>query len=300
MSSQLALLGGPKTVTREKPQYIWPIITKETEDAVVKQLYTEVSIYNRSGIIEEFENKFSTLHSRKYGLLTSSGTAAIHTLFVAANLHRGDEVICPAYTFFATATPILQTGAVPILCEADPENGNIDPQEIERLITSKTKAVIETHMWGRDCEMDKIKEICDKHNLILLEDCSHAHGGVYKGKKLGSWGHAAAWSLQGQKVVTGGEGGIVLTDDVEMYYKGLLLGHYNKRCKQEIPKEHPLSKYSVTGMGLKLRSHPLAVAIASQQLDHLEEWTKQKKEYARYLKERPSKQKNVHVSVMRN
>jgi dTDP-4-amino-4,6-dideoxygalactose transaminase len=140
--------------------------------------------------------------------------------------------------------------------------------EIEKKITDKTKAIVVTHMWGIPCDMDAITVIAKKHNLRLLEDCSHAHGAKFNEQKVGTFGDAAVWSLQGQKTVTGGEGGILLTDDGEIHTRALLLGQYNKRCKQEIPRDHPLYQYALTGFGLKLRAHPLAIAMADQQFDH--------------------------------
>ncbi len=257
----LAINGGePIFKNRTEAKFNWPIIDKELEDAVIKQLHKETSIYDRSGIIKEFEDEFKSFHGVEYALLTNSGTNALFSILIGSGLKEGDEVICPAYTFFATISPIFFTGAVPVLCDAQ-SDGNIDIGEIEKLITAKTKAIMITHMWGIPCSMDKILEICKKYNLKLFEDCSHAHGARYKGKLLGTFGDAAAWSLQGPKIITGGEGGIMLTRDKDIYYRALLLGHYNKRCRQEIPENYPLRKYAVTGMGLKLRSHPLAVAM---------------------------------------
>jgi len=293
---KLAINGGePLIKTPPQTHFPWPIITDATKAAVIKQIDESVSIYNRSGIFEDFENKFAKSIGKKFALVTSSGTSALHSLYVGIGLKPGDEVLCPAYTFYATVTPILQTGAIPILCDAINENGNIDPIELEKKLTEKTKAVMVTHMWGRACNMVSIKNFCSKHNLKLLEDCSHAHGGYFQNKPLGSWGSAAAWSLQGQKIITGGEGGILVTDDEEIYYRALLLGHYNKRCTQEIPKDHPYSKYSVTGMGLKLRAHPLAIAIANEQLSQLSKWHQQKSIFANYLSERMSKYSEVSV-----
>lgn len=264
-------------------KHSWPHITKETKDAVIKQLDTGVvSIYDRSGIFQEFEDKFASFYGRKYALLISSGTAALHSAMVACKFGPGDEVICPAYTFYATVTPMFQTGAIPVLCDADID-GNIDPEKLEKLITEKTKAIIITHMWGVPCKMDRITQICKKHNLKLIEDCSHAHGASYKGKLVGTQSDVAVFSLQGQKIITGGEGGILVTDDQEIYYRALLFGHYNKRCKQEIDKNSPYYEYAVTGFGLKLRAHPLAVAMANEQFDHLNDWHKIKSKNAIYL-----------------
>jgi len=276
---KLAILGGPKTIKKKPPHFVWPIVNKRIERKVVKQLYQSISIYDRSGIFEEFENAFAKYYRRKYALLFNSGTSAIHAMFVAAGFKEGDEVICPANTFFATVTPLLFTGAKPILCDID-ENGNIDPKEIEKKITKRTKGVVITHMWGIPCKMDEIVKICKENDLLLLEDCSHAHGAKYKGKLLGSFGDLAAWSIQGSKNVSGGEGGVLATDNEEFYYRALLLGHYNKRCKQEIPQNHPFYKYAVTGMGLKYRAHPLAIAVAYEVFKDLDKFIKVKRYFA--------------------
>ena len=203
MRNKLAILGGKKSVTKRPPHFLWPLINKNTERAVIRQLRDSISIYDKSGIFDEFENAFAKLHDRKYALLCSSGTLAIHSMFVADGFKEGDEVICPAYTFFATVTPLLSTGAVPVLCDCD-ENGNIDPEEITKKINERTKGIIVTHMWGVPCQMDRISKICKDNKLLLLEDCSHAHGAKYNGKIVGSFGDLAAWSLQGQKNITGG------------------------------------------------------------------------------------------------
>jgi len=267
----------------KKYKYVWPHIDKKTKEAVIKQLSSgEISIYDRSGIFKSFENIFAKTYGKKYALLTSSGTAALHTAMVACNFQPNDEIICPAYTFFATVTPIFQTGAIPILCDAN-EDGNIDINKIEKLITKKTKAIIITHMWGQPCQIDKIKKICQHYKLKLIEDCSHAHGARYKNKLVGSVGDVSVFSLQGQKIITGGEGGILLTDDQEIYYRSLLFGHYNKRCKQEIDKKSPYHEYSTTGFGLKLRAHPLAMVIANEQFKNLSKWNKAKSKNASYL-----------------
>lgn len=279
MKDKLALFGGPMTILPDKARFIWPVITEEVEAVVVKQLHESVSIYNRSGVFEELEDSFANYHGRKKGLLFNSGTSAIYSMFEGLGLGPGDEVICPTYTFFATVSPMMLTGARPIFCDCR-EDGNIDPDEIIKKISDKTKAVIVTHMWGIPCQMDVIQDICSRNNVALLEDCSHAHGASYQGKKVGTFGEAAAWSLQGQKIITGGEGGIMLTDSDEVYNRALLLGHYNKRCKQEIPKSYSLSAFSQTGFGQKFRAHPLAIAMANQQFTHLDEWIEQKSQYA--------------------
>jgi perosamine synthetase len=129
-------------------------------------------------------------------------------------------------------------------------------------------------------DIDKITAYCKKEKLYLLEDCSHAHGASIYKKKVGSYGDAAAWSLQGQKIITGGEGGILLTNNRAIYERALLQGHYNKRPKSEISETEPMRKYFLTGMGLKLRAHPLAIAIAHEQFLQLDKFISTKQKFA--------------------
>lgn len=282
-SEGLAINGGEPVLEASKGKFIHPIITKEIEEAVIDQLHDTISIYDNSNIFKKFESEFAKYHNKEYGIVTNSGTTALWSLYDAINLKAGDEVIVPIYTFFATVSPILFTGAIPVFVDCD-ETGNIDYKKIEEKITNKTKAIMVTHMWGYPCRMDKIRKIADKYDLYLLEDCSHAHGGSYKGKKLGEWGDAAAFSLQGQKIITGGEGGIVITNNKHIYKNCLLLGHYNKRCKKEIDKNSSDYKYATTGKGLKLRAHPIAIRIAYEMFKNIDRQNKVKQYYANIIK----------------
>ena len=281
-NSQLALFNGSKSVNISKPHYNWPIIDEEIENAVLSQLKKSISIYDRSGIIKELEENLCSYFGVKHAVLTNSGTSALHSMYVAFDLKQEDEIICPSYTFFATVTPVFFTQAKIVLADID-KNGNIDPQEIEKKINKNTKAVVITHMWGMPCNMDAILAICKKNNILLLEDGSHAHGATYKNKKVGSFGNGSAFSLQGQKTLTGGEGGVFLTNDDEAYHRALLIGHYNKRCRNEIDKNSIYYNYSVTGMGLKFRIHPLAATIANEQLKKLDNFLINRRKIAKHM-----------------
>ena len=284
-TNKLAINGGEKVFPEGlSGEYIHPRIDEHLEQAIIDQLHTSISIYDRSGIFQTFEKEFCSYHNRKYGVLTNSGTAALWSMYDAIGLKCGDEIICPIYTFFATITPILFTGAIPVFVDSGID-GNIDYNKIENKINEKTKAIVVTHMWGYPCKMDIIKEIADRNNLFLLEDCSHAHGASYKSIPLGGWGDAAAFSLQGNKIITGGEGGILITDKKEIYEKALLLGHYNKRCKNEIDRLSPLYSFATTGKGMKLRAHPLAIRIAHELFLHLDEINYQKQKFAIQIKD---------------
>lgn len=268
MTERLALLGGEPAVTAPTPHFVWPEVTDEARRALDRQASAALSIYDRSGVVEELEDRLRSYFGVRHALLTSSGTAALHSMYAAVGAGPGDEVIVPAYTFFATVTPLFHTGAVPVLadCRSD---GSLDPLAVEAAVTGRTRAIVATHMWGLPCDMDALRAVADLHGLLLLEDGSHAHGATWRGGRVGALGDAAAFSMQGQKTLTGGEGGFLLTDD-DVFYRALLFGHYNRRCRNEIPQDHPLRAYVVTGMGLKLRIHPLAAALAVHELGHLD------------------------------
>jgi len=265
---ELALLGGPKSVEQKAPHYVWPPITKALRYAVLQQLDDSISIYDRSGVVRRLEEALERMHNCGHALLCNSGTTALYSMFVAAGIEAGDEVICPAYTFFASVTPLLFTGAWPVLADCGGD-GNIDPEDVARRITPRTKAILATHMWGKPCELESLRLIAERHGLLLLEDASHAVGALYRGRPVGCAGDAGAISMQAQKPVPAGEGGAVMFQNPEMFYRALSLGHYNRRCKDEIPPTHPLAEFAVTGMGLKLRIHPLAAAIGLHQLGRL-------------------------------
>lgn len=200
MVSRLAINGGEKTVKINRPHYVWPPITERTREAVLKQLDESISIYDRSGIIEKLEDRFARYHGKKHALLTNSGTSALYSMYVGADLKEGDEVICPAYTFYATITPLFFTEAIPVLADSRID-GNIDPQDMERKITENTRGIVITHMWGLPCDMDAITDIARQHNLMLFEDASHAHGATYKDRKTGTFGDASAFKFTSTKNV---------------------------------------------------------------------------------------------------
>ncbi|UVO30158.1 DegT/DnrJ/EryC1/StrS aminotransferase family protein [Bradyrhizobium arachidis] len=275
----LALHGGPAVLSQPGPHFVWPVITEQTRQAVNHQLDRTVSIYDRSGIFKEFEDDFARYQGAQYALVTNSGTSALFGIYEGLGLGPEDEVICADYSFFATSGPLIYLGVRPVFCDVD-QNGNLDPDDLALLVSPRTRAVVVTHMWGVPCEMDRIGEICARNGIALIEDCSHAHGARFKGRLVGTFGVASAWSLQAQKLVTGGEGGIITTSDQEIYVRAQLQGQYNKRCREEIDKDHPLYGYALTGFGLKLRAHPLAIAMAAEQFGNLDRWIAQKSEFA--------------------
>lgn len=281
-------------------QYIWPKITSKTRVAILKQLDRgSLSLHDRYHIIKVLEDKLSKYYGVKHTLVTSSGTSSLHSMYVAAGLQTGDEVIMPAYTFFATATPLLFTGATPVFADSS-YNGNINPKSIEEKITNNTKAIVVTHMWGHPCDMDGILKLVKEHNLLLFEDGSHSFGAKYRNKLIGTFGDGAVISMQAQKIFTGIEGGFILTNNDELFYKAALFGQYNKKCKEVLPENHPLFKYHVTGMGLNFRMNPLGAAMADQQLDDIEEILYNKRKIAKFMLSKFKNLKGFSVPVVNN
>ncbi|MGA5131982.1 DegT/DnrJ/EryC1/StrS family aminotransferase [Streptomyces olivoreticuli] len=267
--SPLALLGGEPTITAPGPHFTWPVIAEPDREAVAAQLESGVSIPDRSGVVADFEDALASYLGVRHVVTTCTGTAALHSMYAAAGIGPGDEVIVPALTFHATATPLFHLGAHPVLADVD-DRGQLDLDDAARRLTARTKAVVAVHLWGLPEDMDALVSFAEEHAVLLLEDGSHAHGATWNGRRTGTFGAAAAFSLNGPKPLSAGEGGFVATDDSELYYRVLLHGQYNKRCRREIPATHPLARFAVTGMGLKLRIHPLAAALALAQLPRLD------------------------------
>jgi len=293
--SKLALHGGePILAASPSNRFVWPVVDEATRTAVNNQLMTSISIYDRSGVIEELEQRLEARFSVSHALLTSSGTAALHSIYAALRLGPDDEVIVPVYTFFATVTPLLTTGATPVFVDCD-GNGNLDPAEVKRHITGRTRAIVVTHMWGLPADVSALAAVAKEAGIYLIEDASHAFGATAHGKAVGTFGFASAISLQAQKTLPAGEGGIVLTSSDEAFYWSLAFGHYNKRCRNEIPSDHLLAAFATTGLGLKLRIHPLAAAIALRQLDSVDDVLARRRAIASSMLERLAQLPGIRV-----
>ncbi|HEY3245261.1 MAG TPA: aminotransferase class I/II-fold pyridoxal phosphate-dependent enzyme, partial [Phycisphaerae bacterium] len=188
----------------------------------------KTTIGDGSGIIRKFENAFRQLTGADYALAMNNGTATLHSAYFAVGVGPGSEVIVPSYTWHASVTPVLQCGATPVFADMDPRTLTIDPDDVERKITQRTRAICVVHVWGNPAEMDRIMALADRHNLAVVEDCSHAHGAVYKGKSVGTWGAVGCFSLNASKAVDGGEGGVAITDDPRIFDHMLILGHFGR------------------------------------------------------------------------
>ncbi|MFB8053510.1 DegT/DnrJ/EryC1/StrS family aminotransferase [Streptomyces rubiginosohelvolus] len=297
MTTTLALDGGAPTLP-DSPQLQWPRLTPAHHDAVHKLLdAAELSYYGREGEAERLENQWRTRLGGAHTLAVSSGTAALHSAFYALGAEPGTEVICPTNTFLATVMPLIQTGATPVLADAEDDTGNIDPASIKNAITDKTVGIVVTHLWGHPCDMDAITAIAREHNLWIVEDCSHAHGATYSGREVGSIGDAAAISFQSAKLVFAGQGGLFAAREREVFERAVLLGHFRVRAKQDVTSD--LGRYASTGFGLNYRMHPVSAALARVSTEQMDDLIQQRQAKLNRLTERLSQIPGLRTPVTR-
>jgi len=215
MKHNLAINGGPKTVNKD---FEWPVYD-ETDVNIVADIVRSGKWGNPDcgGEVASFEKEFATYCGTKYALTCVNGSVALRLALIASGVKPGDEVIVPPYTFIATASIVVEANCVPVFVDIDPGTYNMDPSKIEEAITARTRAIIPVHFAGQSCDMDQIMSIARKHGLKVIEDACHGHGAEYKGKKLGSIGDAGCFSFQSSKNLTSGEGGMVITNDDDLY-----------------------------------------------------------------------------------
>lgn len=279
MTSQLAINGGKKTVEKT---FNWPIFD-ETEVQAVTDIVRSGKWGNPDALdtVETFEKEFAAFCGSKYAISCVNGSVSLRLALIACGVKPGDEVIVPPYTFIATASIVIEANCVPVFVDIDPETYNMDPLAVEAAITPRTKVIIPVHFGGQACDMDAIMAIAKKHNLRVIEDAAHAHGAEYKDLKLGSIGDIGSFSFQSSKNLTSGEGGIVVTNDDELYKTmhslrnvgriegGQWYEHYNPGCN-----------YRITQM---------QAVLLSAQLKRLEEQTETRNTNGLYLNELLSK-----------
>jgi len=230
--------------------------------------------------VSSLENEFAQYSGANYALATSSGTSSLLVSLIALGLKPGDEVIVPAYTFVATYSACIFAGLVPVLAEID-ESLSLDPNDIEHRITPRTKAMIPVHMLGNPCNMDRIMEIARKHNLLVLEDSCQAAGASYKGKKVGTIGDMGAFSLNVFKTINSGDGGLVVTNDQNLYERAF--GAHDQGHK---PNRFGVEVGSRSIIGLNFRVNEITAAVALAQLKKLDS-------IVATLREKRSKLKNL-------
>ena len=249
-----------------------PMIGEEEKEAVLEVL--DSGMLAQGDKVKAFEEAFASYIGTHHAIATSSGTAALHTALLACGIKAGDKVITTPFTFIASANAVLYCSAKPVFADIDEKTFNIDPEEVNEKITGKTKAVLVVHLYGQACDMRAIVEICEDHNLRLIEDACQAHGAEYRGRKVGSFGDAACFSFYPTKNMTTGEGGMITTSSEEVAERARLLREHGSR-----------QRYEHIALGYNYRMTDMAAAIGLVQLRKLDSMNARRRENARRLSE---------------
>ena len=218
-------------------------------------------ISSQGKYLDQFQEKFAAYCHSRHAVACCNGTVALHLALMAFDLQPGDEVIVPSLTFIATANAVVYCGARPVFVDSEPVTGNLDPAKLEELITPRTKGIIAVHLFGHPADMDAIRAVTSRHNLFLIEDAAEAHGALYRGRRAGSLGDIATFSFYGNKIITCGEGGMVLTDRDDLAQKISLLKGQGM---------DPKRRYWFPMVGYNYRMTNIAAAIGLAQLEQLD------------------------------
>ena len=238
--------------------------------------------------VDEFEKKFSNFVETSYGIGVNSGTSALHLALAALDVGPGDEVIVPAMTFIATASAVEYNGAKVVLVDVDDKTYTMDPEMLESVITSNTKAIIPVHLYGQPAEMDGILKIANKHGLAVIEDAAQAHGATYKGKKVGSLGTCGCFSFYPSKNLGAcGEGGIVVTCNETLMHKIKVLRDWGQ-----------VSRYNHRFKGFNYRMDGFQGAVLNVKLRYLEKWTENRQKIANHYLEQLDQIKNITIPTI--
>jgi len=270
MPEKLAMFGGRKAVTLPFPSY--PMIGPDEVAAVTRVVMAgHLSEVGRAGPIGEMEDAFAEHFRARYALSFGSGTDSIHGALFAVGVGPGTEVLTANHTWISAITAICHAGGTPVLCDVKKGSLHIDPAEIRRKAGPHTRAVIVTHVWGIPADMDPILEAARERGLAVIEDCSHAHGAMYKGRPVGTMGDCGCFSLQASKAMVAGEGGILITNNKRYYQRAMIPGHHSARLAAELTYKD-LKPFAPAGGYWKYRASPVGMAIAREQLKRLDEF----------------------------
>ena len=275
---KLAINGG-KPVREKKICYGRQTIEQDDIDVVAECLKGELITCGPR--IREFESKLCNYTGSKYAVIVSSGTAALHCACYAAGINEGDEVITTPITFAASANCARYRGANVVFADVRYDTMNIDPESIEAKITDKTKAIVAVDYTGQAVEIDRIREICNKHNLIFIEDAAHSIGTKYNGKQIGSLADLTTFSFHPVKTITGGEGGAILTNSEEMYKKLLLFRTHAITGENVNREEKGFWYYEQIDLGFNYRLTDFQAALLINQLGKLDRFVKRRREIAK-------------------
>src|SRR5580700_6942824 len=273
---KLAITGGEPL--RKTSFTAWPIAGKEEAEAL-QDVLTSTKWGGQpfpGKHAAAFAKKFAEMHTAKYAQCVNTGTVAIQAALRAIGIQPGDEVIAPAYTWEGTVGPVLLLNTVPVFVDVDPDTYCLDAKLIEKAVTPKTKAILPVHLGMRFADMDEILRVAAKHKLKVVEDCAHAHGGMWKGKGAGSMGDMGAFSFQSSKLITSGEGGAVITNNLE--YMELVQSYINagrasltdQYKKRIVGFNYRLGEFQAAVLGPQLDRLPQQAAVREMNMKHFE------------------------------
>ena len=284
MTNTLALLGGKPVRKRPFPQ--WPIFGKPDETRLLRTLRSGKWGRLHGNEVATFEQRFAAMHGCKHGIAVVNGTVSLRLALMAAGLRAEDEVIVPPYTFFSTASAVVEANMIPVFADIDLDTFNLDPKAVEAAITPHTRAIIPVHFAGQPADMDAIMKLARKHRLFVLEDAAHAHGATYKDRPVGSLGHVASFSFQSSKNLTSGEGGIITTNDDKLAATCRSLQNCG-RIPTGVWYEHHV-------ISANYRLGEFQGAVLNTQLDRLAKQTVTRDRNGRYLAERLARLPGIH------
>ena len=258
----------------------WPSFTQEEAEAVSSVLLSNKVNYWTGNECRQFEAEFAEWVGTKYAVALSNGTLALDVALKALDIGAGDDVIVTSRTFLASASCIVTAGANPVFADVDLNSQCITAESIAEVLTPETKAIIVVHLAGMPAEMDPIMELAEKHNLYVIEDCAQAHGARYKGKSVGSIGHIAAWSFCQDKIMTtGGEGGMVTTNDKSLWSAMWSYKDHGKSYDAVYNRDHkPGFRWLHESFGTNWRMLEMQGAIGRIQLRKMKDWTQRRQE----------------------
>lgn len=245
-------------------------------------------ISSEGPFVKEFEQKMSASVNRKYGIAVSNGTAALEVACQALGITQGDEVIMPTFTIISCAMAVTKLGAIPVLVDSDIDNWNMKVDEIEKKITSKTKAIMMVHIYGLPVMVDKVLELAKKYNLKVIEDAAEMHGQTYNGKPCGSFGDISTFSFYPNKHVTTGEGGMVVTDDENLAQRCQMLRNLCFRKDVRYVHDEISDNYRFTN---------LQAAVGLAQLERLDEFVQKKRDMGKYYTEKLQGVKGIQLPI---
>ncbi|WLP95232.1 DegT/DnrJ/EryC1/StrS aminotransferase family protein [Psychrobacter sp. M13] len=253
----------------------WPSFTQEEADAVSQVLLSNKVNYWTGQECRQFETEFAKWADSKYAIAMGNGTLALDVALQALDIGAGDEVIVTPRTFIASISSVVNAGATPVFADVEEATGNITAETIAAVITDNTKAIVCVHLAGWPCDMDAIMALAEQHNLYVIEDCAQAHGTRYKGRSVGSIGHVGAWSFCQDKIMTtGGEGGMVTTNDEQLWRKMWAYKDHGKSYAAVYETEHPPGyRWLHESFGTNWRMTEMQAVIGRIQLTRMADWT---------------------------